>query len=73
MSSDKRTDNGHYLHPQQLRVGVFVELDLPWFANILSRYAMTTGTGFAFAIRERNAVKEECLLPCAGTRTGSER
>lgn len=33
MNKDKQTDDKHYLQPEQLCVGLFVILDLPWFKH----------------------------------------
>ena len=33
MSKDKQSDDKHYLQPEQLCVGLFVILDLPWFKH----------------------------------------
>lgn len=33
MNEDAPSDTAHYLQPEQLRVGIFVELELPWFKH----------------------------------------
>ncbi|MFA6015486.1 MAG: HD domain-containing phosphohydrolase [Gallionellaceae bacterium] len=65
MSDTKQNISAHYLQPTQLRVGVFVELDLPWFKH---NFALS-----AFKIRSETQLQEVLNLRLPKYRYSPER